>query len=53
MTLSTNKWIMVYPSQRPCNLNDIYDWEKRLMDGDKEHLYHVLPKLWPIGKVSP
>ncbi len=22
------------------------------MDGSKEHLYHVVPKLWHVGKVS-
>jgi hypothetical protein len=39
-------------SQRLCNLDDIYDWEGGLMDGSKEHLYHVVPKLWHVGKVS-
>jgi hypothetical protein len=53
MTLSTNKQIMVHPSQRPCNLDDIYDWEGGLTNGDEKHLYHVVPKLWPIGKISP
>ncbi len=43
MTLSVDKWIMVYPSQRPINLNDIYDWEGRLTDENKECLYHVIP----------
>jgi hypothetical protein len=23
------------------------------MDGDEEHLYHVVLELWPIGEVSP
>jgi hypothetical protein len=23
------------------------------MDGDKERFYHVVPKLWHVGKVSP
>jgi hypothetical protein len=53
MTLSTKKQIMVHPSQKPCNLNDIYDWEGGLMDGDKECLYHVVPKLLHVGEVSP
>jgi hypothetical protein len=26
--LSIEKQVMVHPSQRPCNLNDTYDWEK-------------------------
>jgi hypothetical protein len=30
---------MVHPSQRPYNLNDTYDWEGGLMDGDEEHLF--------------
>jgi hypothetical protein len=44
---------MVHPSQRPYNLYDIYDWEVGLMDGDEDRSYHAIPKLWPIGKVSP
>ncbi len=43
---------MVHPSQRPCNLNDTYDWEGGLTDRDEERLYDVVPKLQPIGKVS-
>jgi hypothetical protein len=43
---------MVRPSQRPCYIDDTYDWEERLMDGDKEHLYHVILKLWPVGEVN-
>jgi hypothetical protein len=35
---------MVHPSQRPCNLDDTFDWEGGLMDGDKECLYHVILK---------
>jgi hypothetical protein len=27
VTLSIEKWVMVHPSQRPCNLDDTYDWE--------------------------
>jgi hypothetical protein len=53
MTLSINKRIMVHPSQRPCNLDDIYDSEGGSTNGDEKHLYHVVPKLWPIGKISP
>jgi hypothetical protein len=41
------------PSQRPCNLDDTYDWEGGLTNGDKECLYHVVPKLWLVGEVSP
>jgi hypothetical protein len=44
---------MVHPSQTPCNLDGIYDWERGLTDGNDERLYHVVPKLWPIGEVSP
>jgi hypothetical protein len=44
---------MVHPSQRPCNLDDIYDWEGGLMDGNEECLYHAIPKLWHVGEVSP
>jgi len=29
---------MIHPSQIPHNLDDNYDWEGGLMDGDKEHL---------------
>jgi hypothetical protein len=29
---------MIHPSQRPRNLDDNYDWEGGLMDGDEEHL---------------
>jgi hypothetical protein len=43
---------MVHPSQRPCNLDDTYDWEGGLMDGDKEHLYHAIPNLWLVEEVS-
>jgi hypothetical protein len=53
MTLNTKKRIMVHPSQRPCNLDDTYDWEGGLIDGDDECLYHAILKLWPIGEVSP
>ncbi len=52
VTLSTKKWVMVHPSQRLCNLDYIYDWEGRLMDGNEEYLYHVIPKLWHVGEVS-
>jgi len=52
VTLSTEKRVMVHPSQRPCNLDDIYDWEGGLMDGNKKHLYDVIPELWPIGEIS-
>jgi hypothetical protein len=52
MTLNTKKRIMVHPSQRPCNLDDTYDWEGGLMDGDKACLYHVVPELWLFGEVS-
>jgi predicted transport protein len=52
MTLSTEKRIMVHPSQRPCYIDDIYDWEGGLMDGDEECLYHVVLELWPVGEVS-
>jgi hypothetical protein len=51
--LNTEKQVMVHPSQRPCNLNDTYDWEKGLMNGDKECLYHVVPKLWHVREVNP
>jgi hypothetical protein len=53
MTLNTKKWVMVHPSQRPCNLNDTYDWEGGLTNGNRECLYHVIPKLWLVGEVSP
>jgi hypothetical protein len=53
MTLSTERWVMVHPSQRPCNLDDYYDWEGGLIDGDEECLYHAIPKLWFVGKVCP
>jgi hypothetical protein len=43
---------MVHPSQRPCNLDDTYDWEGGLMDGNKECVYHVVPELWLVGEVS-
>ncbi len=43
---------MVHPSQRPWNLDDTYDWERGLMDGNKERLYHVVPKLWLVGEVN-
>jgi hypothetical protein len=38
MTLSIQKRVMIRPSQRPRNLDDSYDWEGGLMDGNKEHL---------------
>jgi hypothetical protein len=44
---------MVHLSQRPYNLNSIYDLEGGLTDGDEEHLYLVVPKLWHVGKVRP
>jgi hypothetical protein len=28
MTLSIEKKVMIHPSQRPCNLDDSYDWEE-------------------------
>jgi hypothetical protein len=49
MTLSTKKWVMVHPSQRPCNLDDIYHWT----NGNKECLYHDILELWHVGEVSP
>jgi hypothetical protein len=52
MTLSTEKRILVNPSQRPCNIDDTYDWETWLTDGDEERLYHVILELWPIGEIS-
>jgi hypothetical protein len=52
MTLSTKKRILVHPSQIPCNLDEIYDLEGRLTNGDEKHLYHVVPKLWVVGKIS-
>ncbi len=51
MTLSTKKRVMTHPSQRPYNLDDTYDWEGGLTDGDEECLY--VPKLWLVGKISP
>ncbi len=53
MTLGIKKQVMVHPSQKPCNLDDIYDWEIGLRIGDEERLYHVILELWPIGEVSP
>jgi hypothetical protein len=53
VTLSIKKQTMVHLSQRPCNLDDTYDWEGGLMDGKEEHLYQIIPKLWFIGEVSP
>jgi hypothetical protein len=53
MTLNTKKWVMVHPSQRPFNLDDTYDWERGLTNGDKECLYHAILELWLVGEVSP
>jgi hypothetical protein len=44
---------MAHPFQRPCNLDDTYDWEGGLIDGDKKCLYHAVPKLWLVGEVNP
>jgi hypothetical protein len=52
MTLSTNKQIMVNPSQKPCNFDDTYDWKGGLIDGDEECLYHVILELWHVRKVN-
>jgi hypothetical protein len=43
---------MVHLSQKPCNLDDTYDWEKGLTNGNTECLYHVIPELWLVGEVS-
>jgi hypothetical protein len=53
MTLNTKKWEVVHLSQIPYNLDDTYDWEGGLMDGDEEHLYHAILKLWLVREVSP
>ncbi len=53
VTLNTLKKTVIFPSRRPCNLDDNYYWENGLIDNDEEHLYQVVPKLWPIGEVSP
>jgi len=42
---------MIHPSQRPYNMDDSCDWEGGATNGDEEHLYHVIPKLWHVGKV--
>ncbi len=52
VTLSIKKWVMVHPFQRPCNLNDTYDWARGLMDGDEIFLYHVVQELWLVGEVN-
>jgi hypothetical protein len=51
--MTLNIRIMIHPFQRPCNLDDTFDWEEGLMNGDKEHLYHAILELWHVGEVSP
>jgi hypothetical protein len=53
VTLNMEKQIMVHPSQRPCNLDDTYDWEGELTNGNEEHLYHAVLELWLVREVSP
>ncbi len=53
VTLNTLKKTFIFPSRRPCNFNYNHYWENGLIDNDEEHLYQVVPKLWPIGDVSP
>jgi hypothetical protein len=48
LTLSTEKRVMIHPSKRPCNLDDNYDWEEGLTNGNEKSLYHVVLELWPI-----
>jgi hypothetical protein len=51
--LNTLKRTFIFPSRRPCNLDDNHYWENGLTDNDEEHFYQIVPKLWPIGEVSP
>ncbi len=43
---------MVHPSQRPCNLDDTYDWERGLRNGDEECLYLAILELWSLGEIN-
>jgi hypothetical protein len=52
MTLSIDKRIKVHPSQKPCNLDDTYDWEGGLTNGNEECFYHVILELWHVRKLS-
>jgi hypothetical protein len=52
MTLSMEKQIMIHPSQRPCNINDTYDWEGGLTNGNEKRLYHVVLELWHVRKIN-
>jgi hypothetical protein len=53
ITLNTLKRTFIFPSRRPCNLDDNYYWENGPIDNDEKHFYQIVPKLWPIGEVSP
>jgi len=34
-------------------VDDGYDWEEGLLNEEKEQLYNVVPKLWPIREMAP
>jgi hypothetical protein len=44
---------MLHLSQKHYNLDETYDWEGGLTNGDNERLYNDVLELCHVGKVSP